>query len=264
MNLKLENKKAFISGSTSGIGFAIAKTFAQEGAEVILNGRKESTIEAAINKLKSEVPDAKVSGLTADFSSAESVEKLLNDIGQIDILINNVGIFASQQFADTTDEDWQRMFEVNVMSGVRLSRKVLPNMLEKNWGRIIFISSECAMLVPEDLIAYSATKAMIQAISRGLAQTTKGTAVTVNAVLPGSTLSQGAERFLKGAAEQQGITEKEVADNFFKDVRTTSLLQRFATTEEVANTVVYLSSPLAAATNGAAIRVDGGSVPGII
>jgi len=263
MDLQLENKRALVTGSTSGIGYAIAKLLAKEGVEVILNG-KEGTIETAISRLKREVAGVKVSGMAVDFAIAESVEEFIESIGEIDILINNVGIFTSQQFTDTTDQDWQNMFDVNVMSGVRLSRKVLPKMLDKNWGRIIFISSECAMLVPEDLIAYSASKAMVLALSRGLAHTTKGSAVTVNAVLPGSTLSEGAEKFLKETAEQQGISEQEVADNFFKEVRTTSLIQRFASTEEIASTVVYLCSPLAAATNGASIKVDGGSVPGII
>ncbi len=264
MDLQLKNKRAFVSGSTGGIGLAIAKVLAAEGAEVILNGRTQARIDKAIAQLKKELPDAKLTGIPADFSDPASVESLLNNLNSVDILVNNVGIFTSQSFADTSDSDWYRMFEVNVMSGVRLSRALLPGMLTRNWGRILFVSSECAMLVPEDLIAYSTTKAALLAVSRGLAQTTKGSAVTVNTVVPGSTLSEGAERFLQEVAEKEQISEAEVAANFFKNVRTTSLIQRFISTEEIANTIAYLSSPLASATNGAAIKLEGGSVPGII
>lgn len=264
MNLQLKNKRTFVSGSTAGIGLAIAKVLAAEGAEVILNGRSQARVDQAINQIKMELPEAKLNGIPADFSDSASVEALISSLGQVDILINNVGIFASQSFAETADEDWYRMFEVNVMSGVRLSRALLPGMIAQNWGRILFVGSECAMLVPEDLIAYSTTKAALLAISRGLAQTTKGSAVTVNTVVPGSTLSEGAERFLQEVAEKDQISEQEVADNFFKNVRTSSLIQRFTSTEEIANTVAYLSSPLASATNGAAIKLEGGSVPGIV
>jgi NAD(P)-dependent dehydrogenase (short-subunit alcohol dehydrogenase family) len=211
-----------------------------------------------------ELPEAKLTGIPADFSDPASVESLLHNLNSVDILVNNVGIFTSQSFADTSDADWYRMFEVNVMSGVRLSRALLPGMLMRNWGRILFVASECAMLVPEDLIAYSTTKAALLAVSRGLAQTTKGSAVTVNTVVPGSTLSEGAESFLQEVAEKEQISEAEVAANFFKNVRTSSLIQRFTSTEEIANTIAYLSSPLASATNGAAIKLEGGSVPGII
>jgi NAD(P)-dependent dehydrogenase (short-subunit alcohol dehydrogenase family) len=264
MDLQLKNKRAFVSGSTGGIGLAIAKVLAAEGAEVILNGRAQARIDQAIARLSSEVPGAKLRGIPADFADPVSVESILDKLGSVDILINNVGVFTSQSFSDTSDADWYRMFEVNVMSGVRLSRAVLPGMLKRNWGRILFVSSECAMLVPEDLIAYSTTKAALLAVSRGLAQTTKGSAVTVNAVLPGSTLSEGAERFLQTVAENEQISEKEVAENFFKNVRTSSLIQRFTSTEEIANTLAYLCSPLASATNGAAIKLEGGSVPGIL
>lgn len=264
MDLQLNNKRAFITGSTGGIGLAIAKVLASEGAEVIINGRTQDRINQALTRLKMEVHGAKLSGIPADFADSASVESLLAKLGSVDILINNVGIFTSQSFADTSDADWYRMFEVNVMSGVRLSRAVLPGMLERNWGRILFVSSECALLVPEDLIAYSTTKAALLAVSRGLAQTTKGSAITVNSVLPGSTLSEGAERFLKTVAENEQISEKEVAENFFKNVRTSSLIQRFTSTEEIANTIAYLCSPLSSATNGAAIKLEGGSVSGIL
>lgn len=264
MDLQLKNKRAFISGSTAGIGLAIAKVLASEGAEVILNGRTQARIDQAIAHLRDELPEAKLTGIPADFSDTKSVDLLLNRLESVDILINNVGIFTSQSFYDTTNEDWYRLFEVNVMSGVRLSRAILPGMLRRNWGRIIFVSSECAMLVPEDLIAYSTTKAALLAVSRGLAQTTKGSDVTVNTIIPGSTLSEGAEQFLQNVAENEQISEKEVATNFFKNIRTTSLIQRFTGTEEIANTVAYLSSPLASATNGAAIKLEGGSIQGII
>jgi NAD(P)-dependent dehydrogenase (short-subunit alcohol dehydrogenase family) len=264
MNLKLKNKRILITGSTSGIGFATAKLFAKEEASVVINGRSQKNIDKAIKSILNEYPDADITGINADFHDKNSINNLIETINNIDILINNVGIYKSLSFEETTDSDWLDMFEVNVMSGVRLSRAFLPNMLKKNWGRILFISSECAQLVPEDLIAYSTSKAAVLSVSRGLAQLTKGTNVTVNAVLPGSTLSEGASRFLQEQADKDQITKKEVADNFFKDVRTSSLLQRFTSTEEISNTIVYLSSPLSSATNGAAIKVDGGSISGII
>ena len=263
MDYQLKNKTALVTGSTSGIGFAIANLLAAEGAHVIINGRSEEGIQKAITKLTKENPLASVTGIAADFTDKNSVEVMIAKIGDVDILINNVGIFTSQSFSDTPDEDWYNLFEVNVMSGVRLSRSFLPGMLKKGWGRIIFISSECAQLVPEDLIAYSMTKAAIHSIARGLAQTTRNTAVTVNTVMPGSTLSEGAKRFLKEQALKEQISEEEVAINFFKNVRTTSLLGRFTSVEEIAHAVVYLSSPISAATNGAVLRADGGSVPGI-
>jgi len=264
MNLHLTNKNVLITGSTSGIGFATAKLFINEGASVIINGRSQKNIDKAIGLILDEFPEAKISGIVADFLDKNSITNLINSIKQVDILINNVGIYKSQSFQETTDTDWADMIEVNVMSGVRLSRAFLPKMLHKNWGRILFISSECAALVPEDLIAYSTTKAALLSLSRGLAQNTRGTNVTVNTVLPGSTLSEGAENFLQQQSERTKQSIQEVTDNFFKNVRTSSLIERFITTEEIANTIVYLSSPLSAATNGAAIKVDGGSIPGII
>ena len=263
MDLQLKNKRALITGSTSGIGYAIAKSLAEEGTEVILNGRTQQRIDKAIKTLQETNPTAKISGIKADFRDIDSVKSLIKKIESVDILINNVGIFSSQTFENTSDKDWYEMFEVNVMSSVRLSKAFLPKMKENNWGRIIFISSECAMLVPEDLIAYSTTKAAMLSISRGLAQTTRGTDVTVNSVLPGSTLTEGAKQFLKEQATKNQTSEKEIADNFFKNVRTTSLLERFANPKEIADMVVFLSSPLSSATNGSAIKADGGSVPGI-
>jgi len=264
MDLQLTNKTAFISGSTAGIGFAIAKLLLQEGATVIINGRTQERIQTAIKKLQTIVPTGKVTGIATDFSKTKDLQNLIQQLPSLDILINNVGIYTAQPFEETTDEDWFRQFEVNVMSGVRLARHCLPNMLSRNWGRIIFISSECATLVPEDLIAYSMTKAAVLPISRGLAQLTKGTEVTVNTVIPGSTLSEGAQQFLTEVAQRDQSTKQEVEAAFFTDVRTSSLLQRFATVEEVASMVAYLVSPLAVATNGSAVKVDGGSMGGII
>jgi NAD(P)-dependent dehydrogenase (short-subunit alcohol dehydrogenase family) len=263
MNLELQGKIVFITGSTAGIGFGTARTLASEGAAIILNGRTEETLNTAIRKLQQEFPKVSISGLAADFSKPNEVEELLENLQEIDILINNVGVYSSGSFFETEDEDWYRQFEVNVMSGVRLSKRLLPKMLSKDWGRILFVSSECATLVPVDMIPYSMTKTAILAVSRGLAQLTKGTGVTVNTIIPGSTLSEGAEQFLENAALKEGKTKAQVEEAFFTEVRTSSLLQRFAKVEEVANTITYLASPLSSATNGAAIKVDGGSMGGI-
>ena len=264
MELQLVNKKVFISGSTSGIGFAMAQGFLQEGARVIINGRTDDTIQEAIDKLKTLIPQASVSGIVADFRDPMAIHEIHKSVNKVDILINNVGIFASKLFEETLDAEWQEMFQVNVMSAVQLSRYFLPKMLDQNWGRILFISSECAQLVPEDLIAYSTTKAALLSLSRGLAQTTKGTQVTINALLPGSTLTEGAITFLKDQAIQEDRSEEDVAEDFFKKTRTSSLIQRFAQPKEIADMALFLASPLSAATNGAAIKVDGGSVPGIL
>ncbi|NRB46923.1 MAG: SDR family oxidoreductase [Saprospiraceae bacterium] len=264
MDLKIKEKTAFISGSTAGIGFATARSLLKEGVKVIINGRSAKGVETALAKLQQEFEAEQVSGIAADLGKPEEVERLFTELPAIDVLINNVGIYTSTSFFDMKDEDWYRQFDVNVMSAVRLSRHYLPGMLERNWGRILFISSECATLVPADLIAYSMTKTALLAISRGLAQLTKGTAVTVNTVAPGSTLSEGAEQFLADAAAKEGKSVEAVEAAFFAEVRTSSLLQRFATVDEVASTITYLSSPLAAATNGATIKVDGGSMGGII
>jgi NAD(P)-dependent dehydrogenase (short-subunit alcohol dehydrogenase family) len=263
MNLELTQKTAFITGSTSGIGYAVAQGLLREGARVILNGRTESNLEKAVGALQKEFPRAKISGLAADFSDKTAIPSLLERLPDLDILVNNVGIYASKSFGATSDEEWQEMLEVNLMSGVRLSRKVLPGMRKRNWGRILFVSSECAALVPEDLIAYSCTKAALLALSRGLAQTTQGTGVTVNALAPGSTLTEGAIRFLEEQAEKENITKDQVSDQFFREVRTTSILGRFLQPREVADTAVFLCSPLSSGTNGTTVKVDGGSVPGL-
>nr|WP_299170680.1 SDR family oxidoreductase [uncultured Allomuricauda sp.] len=264
MDLKLKDKKVFITGSTSGIGFATARILLQEKAVVIINGRSQQRVDVAIEKLKGEFPNEKISGIAIDFKKKEIVDESIKSIPELDVLINNVGIYKSESFFDMLDEDWYQQFEINVMSGVRLSRYFLPAMLKKNWGRILFISSECATLVPPDMLAYSMTKTAMVSIAKGLAQLTKGTRVTVNSVLPGSTLSEGAENFLENEAQKSGKTKQEVETTFFKEVRTSSLIQRFADVDEVANTITYLSSPLSSATNGAAIKVEGGSTGGLL
>ena len=264
MDLKVKHKTAFISGSTDGIGFAIACKFLEEGTKVIINGRSEKSITRALERLKEEFPEAAVSGIPADFSISDEVEKLIKELPDIDILINNVGIFESKKFTDIPDNEWFRFFEVNVMSGIRLSRHVLPGMLQRNDGRIIFISSESAVFIPEEMIHYGMTKTAQLAVSRGLAELTKGTRVTVNAVLPGPTKSASMEAFLRELAITENMTAIEVEKKFFSESRPASLLQRFASVDEVASTVVYFASPLASATNGAAIRVEGGIVRSVL
>jgi NAD(P)-dependent dehydrogenase (short-subunit alcohol dehydrogenase family) len=264
MDLKLKDKTAFISGSTSGIGFAIAKRLLLEGVRVIINGRTRETVDQAILELKTLAPGTDGSGILADFSKVEDVNTLISLLPEVDILINNVGIFEPIPFKDIPDEDWFKIFEVNVMSGVRLSRYYFPKMLEKNEGRIIFISSESAVFIPDEMIHYGMTKTAQIAVSRGLAELTKGTNVTVNTILPGPTMSKGASVFIENISKKDKITPKEVEQNFFKNMRPTSLLQRFASVDEIADTVTYFASPLASATNGAAIRVEGGLIRSIL
>lgn len=263
MDYKLKGKKVFISGSTSGIGLATAEILAKEGAIVIINGRGEKNVTKAIDYLKTKNKSAKISGIAANFSIQEEIQRLIKKLPDLDILINNVGIYNSKSFYEIEDKEWYNQFNVNVMSGVRLSKYFLPKMLKKNWGRIIFISSECAYLVPNDLIPYSMTKASILAVSRGLAQLTKGTNITVNTILPGSTLTQGAKTFLNQKAIEFNKSLNEVEDEFFSKSRGSSLIGRFASVSEVANAIAYLSSPLSSATNGSVLKVDGGSVGGI-
>ncbi|TGK02881.1 SDR family oxidoreductase [Leptospira langatensis] len=260
MDTQLKDKTALVTGSTAGIGFAIALSLAKEGAHVIVNGRTKSRVEEAISHIKKEVPSASLSGVEADFSKQAEVSSIVSKFPNVDILVNNVGIFEPKDFTDIPDDDWIRFFEVNVLSGVRLSRAYLPSMLKKNWGRILFISSESGIQIPNEMIHYGVTKSAQISLSRGLAELTKGTNVTVNSVLPGPTRSEGVEGFLEDLAKQQNTSTDTIEKEFFKNARPTSLLQRFATVEEVANMVTYLSSPLSSATNGAAIRVDGGVV----
>jgi NAD(P)-dependent dehydrogenase (short-subunit alcohol dehydrogenase family) len=258
MDLQLKNKIALVTGSTAGIGFSIAKQLAFEGAQVIVNGRTAERVNAAVEKIIAETGNKQVTGAIANFAKPDEIAALIKQIPSVDILINNVAIFEPKAFNDITDEDWLRFYEINVLSGIRLSRAYFDQMLQSNWGRIIFISSESALQIPAEMIHYGMTKTAQLAISRGLAELTKGTNVTVNTVMPGPTLSEGVGGFLESLAKDQQKSTEEVEDDFFKTMRPTSIIQRFITTDEIANMVTYLCSPLAAATNGAAVRVDGG------
>jgi NAD(P)-dependent dehydrogenase (short-subunit alcohol dehydrogenase family) len=260
MKIDLSGKVALVTGSTAGIGYAIGKGLAAAGAETVLNGRGKARVDAAITRLGNAVTGAKVRGIAADVSTAAGCRELVTALPQVDVLINNAGIFEPTNFLEIPDEDWSRFFEVNVMSGVRLSRAYLPGMLKRNWGRIVFISSESALNIPTEMIHYGTTKTAQLAVSRGLAKLTRGTGVTVNSVLPGPTLSEGVEAFVKDLAKQNGQSESEAASQFVKQHRPSSLLQRFAGVDEIANMVVYVSSKEASATNGAALRAEGGIV----
>ena len=260
MKIDLTGKTALVTGSTSGIGHAAAKGLAAAGAEVLVNGRAQGKVDAAVASITKAVPGAKVRGVAADVSTAAGCEKLVAAQPDVDILINNAGIFEPKAFFEIADQDWSRFFEVNVMSGVRLSRGYFPGMLKRNWGRIVFISSESALNIPKEMIHYGMTKTAQLAVSRGLAEMTQGTAVTVNSVLPGPTMSEGVETFVKDLARQNGQSVEEAASRFVKEHRPTSLLQRFASVEEIANMVVYVSSKEASATNGAALRAEGGII----
>jgi NAD(P)-dependent dehydrogenase (short-subunit alcohol dehydrogenase family) len=259
MDLQLAGKRALVTGSTAGIGFAIAEALANEGATVIVNGRTQKRVDAALSKLK-----GAVEGIAADLSTAKGAEEVAARYPDVDILINNLGIFEPKPFEQIPDEDWMRFFEVNVLSGVRLSRQYLPGMKQRNWGRIIFISSESAVYIPAEMIHYGMTKTAQIAVARGLAETTKGTNVTVNSVLPGPTASEGVGTFLASIAAAQKVDPAVVEREFFKTGRPSSLLQRFARTEEVAAMVAFVASPRSSATNGASLRVEGGIVQAIL
>jgi len=258
MNLQIKDKKAFVSGSSQGIGFAIAKTLAGEGAHVVINGRKEEKLHTAKQRILTDYPQANISIFCGDLSKAENTKTLTQQHPNVDILVNALGIFEPKDFLDISDEDWQHFFDVNVLTGVRLSRAYLPAMQQKNWGRIIFISSESAIQIPLEMIHYGTTKTAQLAVSRGLAETCAGTGITVNAVLPGPTKSEGVVDFVKQISG--GKTLEDVETEFFDSARPSSLIKRFAEPQEVANMVTYLCSPLASATTGAAVRVDGGVV----
>jgi NAD(P)-dependent dehydrogenase (short-subunit alcohol dehydrogenase family) len=260
MNIDLSGKTALVTGSTSGIGHAIAKGLAATGASVVVNGRTKAKVDAVAAALAKAVPGGKVRGIAADVSTAAGCKALLAALPEVDILINNAGIFEPKGFLDIPDEDWSRFFDANVMSGVRLSRAYLPDMLKRNWGRIVFISSESALNIPKEMIHYGMTKTAQLAVSRGLAEMTRGGAVTVNSVLPGPTMSEGVETFIRNLAKQSGQSVEEATSQFVKQFRPTSLLQRFAGVEEIANMVVYISSKEASATNGAALRAEGGII----
>jgi len=258
MDLLLKGKLALVTGSTAGIGFAIAEGLAREKAVVIINGRSEARAAKAVERIRGKFPEAKVEAFTADLSIPEAFETLKAKYPDLDILVNNLGIFNPQPFEEISDDEWRRFFEVNVLSGVRLSRYYLPRMKGKGWGRIVFISSESALQIPVEMIHYGFTKTAQLAISRGLAESTTGTGVTVNSILPGPTASEGVTDFVAKLAAQADQTASEFEKFFFEKVRPSSLLKRFETAEEVANMVVFICSPLASATNGAALRVDGG------
>jgi NAD(P)-dependent dehydrogenase (short-subunit alcohol dehydrogenase family) len=260
MKIDLTGKTALVTGSTSGIGHAIAKGLAATGAEVVVNGRTQPKVDAAIAAITKAVPGAKVKGVAADVSTAAGCKALAAALPNVDILINNAGIFEPKGFFDIPDGDWTRFYEVNVMSGIRLSRAYMQGMLKRNWGRIVFISSESGVNVPSEMIHYGMTKTAQLAVSRGLAELTRGTNVTVNSVMPGPTMSEGVETFVKDLAKQNGQSVDEAAALFVKTHRPSSLLQRFASVEEIANMVVYVSSKESSATNGAALRAEGGII----
>jgi NAD(P)-dependent dehydrogenase (short-subunit alcohol dehydrogenase family) len=264
MKIDLSGKRAVISGSTAGIGYAIAVGLARAGAQVILNGRTADRVDEAVQRLKAEIPDVDVDGIAADLGTADGAAALAAKVPAADILINNLGIFEPKPFLDIPDEEWERFFRINVLSGVRLSRQYLPGMIGCGWGRIVFLSSESGVQIPVEMIHYGVTKTAQLAVSRGLAELAAGTGVTVNAVLPGPTRSEGVGQFVTDLARTQGKTEAEVEEEFFATVRPSSLIKRFATVEEVANLVVYACSEQASATTGAALRVDGGVIRAIV
>jgi NAD(P)-dependent dehydrogenase (short-subunit alcohol dehydrogenase family) len=260
MDLQLNGKTALVTGSTAGIGLAIAAALAAEGASVVVNGRTEARVEQATGAIQSATPGANVRGIAGDLTNAHGCEQMVKALPAVDILVNNLGIFEPKPFAEIPDSDWLRMFEANVLSGVRLSRHYLLKMLAAGWGRVIFISSESAVNIPAEMIHYGMTKTAQISIARGLAEMTKGTAVTVNSVLPGPTRSEGVETFLGQIAEAKKIDLARVEKEFFATIRPTSLLQRFETPEEIAQVVAFVASPRAAAINGAAVRAEGGCI----
>lgn len=257
MDLQLTGKRAFVSGSTQGIGFAVARALLDEGASVVLNGRSAARADTAVRRLEAEVPDADVSAIVADLGDASQVERLLGDLGDVDVLVNNVGVFELAPFEQITDADWQRYFDVNVMSGVRLSRHLLPGMLARGCGRVIFVSSESGVDVPADMLHYGFTKAGMIALGNGLAKLTRGTDVTVNTILGGPTFSDGVASTVARVAAAQGMSPDALKTAIATGNRT-SLLQRFIDPREIAHLAAYLASPLSSATNGAALRADGG------
>jgi NAD(P)-dependent dehydrogenase (short-subunit alcohol dehydrogenase family) len=258
MDLGLTGKHAFVSGSTAGIGLAIAQALAREGARVTINGRTQARVDAALARVEGDVR-----GIAADLGTETGVESVSRALPEVDILVNNLGIFQPKPFFEIPDGDWRSFFEVNVLSGVRLTRRYLPAMLQKNWGRVVFISSESGLQIPAEMIHYGVTKTAQIALARGIAESVAGTGVTVNSVLPGPTASEGVGGFVADLARTQHKDEKTVEAEFFRDVRPSSLIKRFASVEEVAALVTYVCSVPASATTGAALRVDGGVVRAI-
>jgi NAD(P)-dependent dehydrogenase (short-subunit alcohol dehydrogenase family) len=259
MDLQLNSRSALVTASTAGIGLEIARKLAVEGARVMLSGRSQAKLDQAVERIRA-VVGTDVSGVLADPSTAEGANALVRAAPQVDILINNLGIYEIKDFVDITDDEWRRYFEVNVLSGVRLARAYLPGMLQRNWGRIIFMSSEAGLVTPGPMIHYGMTKTAQLAISRGLAELTKGTNVTVNSVLPGPTRSEGVVDFLRSLASDRDAPAEQIEAEFFAKAEPTSLLQRMIEPEEIANLVAYVASPLSSATNGAALRAEGGVV----
>jgi NAD(P)-dependent dehydrogenase (short-subunit alcohol dehydrogenase family) len=258
MELQLRGKRALVTGSTAGIGFAIARALANEGAQVIVTGRTQERVDAAVREI-----GGGARGIAADLGTARGAARLLAELPEVEVLVNNVGIFEARPFTEIADEDWLRLFETNVLSGVRLSRGYLPGMVRAGWGRVIFISSESALQIPAEMIHYGVTKTAQLALSRGLAETVAGTGVTVNVVLPGPTRSEGVSVFVEGLARSKGMSAEQVEREFFRDMRPTSLLKRFESPEEIAPLVVFLASPLSSAITGSALRADGGVVRSI-
>jgi NAD(P)-dependent dehydrogenase (short-subunit alcohol dehydrogenase family) len=263
MDLKLTNKLALVTGSTAGIGRAIVEALAREGARVIVNGRTQAAVDAAIAEITSST-GADVLGFAGDLGTAAAAEELGRRYPDVEILVNNLGIFEAKPFEDIPDDDWMRFFEVNVLSGVRLARLYLPSMRQRNWGRIIFISSESAIQIPTEMIHYGTTKTAQLAVSRGLAEAVAGTGITVNSILPGPTKSRGVKDFVESLGKAQGKSFEQTEKEFFEKARPTSLIKRFAAPEEVASLVAYIASPLASATTGAALRADGGVIKSVV
>ena len=264
MDLGLKGKSAVVSGSTAGIGLAIATVLAAEGARVVINGRTEARVTAALKQIHSQVKNADIRGVAADLGTAAGVEKFVKEVPQTEILVNNLGIFEVKPFHEIPDADWFRFFEVNVLSGVRLSRQYLPGMQKNKWGRIIFISSESGQQIPAEMIHYGMTKTAQIAVARGLAEAVAGSGVTVNSVLVGPTASEGASVFVEDMAKRQGVSTAEVERQFFASVRPTSLLKRFETPEEIAMVVAFVASTHAVTMNGAAVPADGGVIRSIL
>jgi NAD(P)-dependent dehydrogenase (short-subunit alcohol dehydrogenase family) len=264
MDLGLHGKKALVTGSTGGIGLATAKALAREGAHVFVNGRSHERVDRARKEILAAVPGAVVEAAVGDVSTGDGANAIVRALPAVDVLVNNAGIFEPKPFVEITDDDWRRFFETNVLGGVRLSRAYFPGMLKTGWGRIVFVSSESALQIPAEMIHYGTTKTAQLAVARGLAELTAGTSVTVNSVLPGPTASDGVGEFVAQLAAAKGVDAKAIEREFFQTTRPTSLLKRFATVQEVANMIVYVCSAAASATNGSALRVDGGVVRAVV
>lgn len=264
MDLGLRGKRALVTGSTLGIGFAVASLLAAEGAIVTVNGRAKERVDEALAKLRAAHPDAEITGIVADLATAAGAEAVVRELPAVDVLVNNLGIFAPKPFLEIPDEDWQRFFEVNVMSGVRLTRAYLPAMVAQRWGRVVFVSSESGVQLPAEMLHYGTTKTMQIALARGLAELVAGTGVTVNSVLPGPTASEGVVTFVEDLARTQGKSKAEVEEAFFRETRPSSLIRRFATVEEIASMIAYVCSDRASATTGSALRAEGGIIRAIL